>query len=452
MNKLIMATSRTPLSSKLYFFSIFLIPFFAVSPLTKFFGIPGGVIFGFAVLLTLVALLKERGFKPLVATLWETPLLKLLLLFLLVNIVSLAGAGRSLGQENYAEFAYLAFSMVVFWLTANLAKEETFAISLRVYFFACTISAIWGLYVTLGFMAGIDTGQLVTWTVPRLFGTSAEPQVYGNFLLSIIPLGTTFLLMQLEIVHKTILIIGLVLLMLAMVMTFSAGAWGGLMGSFGLLIIGLKYFKSKGIFSWIGSMVSVVIIVVLIDHLLYPGYVEGFKSIAYKFDPSLAKGIQTSTQKTYLLSAGSGIERQNLRQAAWNMFRTHPIIGVGTGNFGYLYNAYRPTGTEAFPFVAKAHNQYLEVLAETGVVGFTVFMLIIAQLVMMIWRSWRATREIFWKTIILGGFASLAGVAIQGYSFGFFVHIYTWVLLGLLASVYRQAVSAKSFLSRGMEG
>ncbi len=434
---------QLPLSERLYYLVIFTLPFFAVSPLIKFFGVPQGIIFGFFVLLTLIAFLKEKGVKPLFVTLWQTPLLKLLLLFLLVNLISLAkaGMGRGFGQENYIKFAYVIFSLLVFWLTANLVMErETFTRIFQVYFLGCTISALLGLYVTLGFMAGFDTGQQVTWTVPRLFGTSGEPQVYGNFLLSIIPIVTVFLLMQSDFINKSVLTTGLAFFVLAMVMTFSAGAWAGFIGSLSILIIGLKHFKLKGILAWISSVVIVILVVIMIDHYLYPGYAEGFKSIVFKLTPQTVQ-----TKETYLLSVGSGIDRWNLRQAAWKMFRTHPILGVGMGNFGYLYNAYRPVGAEAVSYVAKAHNQYLEVLAETGIIGFAIFMVIIVQAALMFWRSFQTTRSTFWKAIVLGSFASLVGIAIQGYSFGFFVHIYTWVLLGLLVSAYRQTVKNPNY-------
>ncbi len=453
---------KLSIAIKFYYLVIFSLPFLAVSPLIMFYGVPTGVIFGMLVLATLLAYGWEKGIKRLFVTVGQTPLMKLLLVFLLVNLISVVKAGLESGldTENYLEFAYLAFSIVVFWLTASLVQNEiTFTGVFRAYFLAAFISVIWSLYITLGFMAGIDTGQPLTWTVPRLFGTSAEPQVYGNYLLSVIPPLTVFLLVSLPVAKRLAMVIGFILLVLAMVMTFAAGPWVGLVGSWFILIIGYKYFKATGIKAFFGSLSVVAIIVVLIHTYLFPGYGEGFKSIAVKFGFQPEKVEQLvqlpagkkapaalQAKETYHLSLRSVSERQAFRQAAWNMFRTHPVFGVGTGNYGYLYNTYRPPGAEAFPFVAKAHNQYLEVLAETGMVGFAVLVLIIIRVPVMAWQAFRANRAVFWRAAVLGVFAGLAGIAVQGYSFGIFVHIYTWVLLGLLAGAYRRTMPARNYM------
>lgn len=438
------------MSEKLFCLSILTLPFLAVSPLIKVLGVPTGIVFGLLVLVSILVFVRERTVKSLLHTVLETPLMKPLLLFLLVNLVSLARAGliTGLGRENYIEFAYLAFSITVFWLTANVIKnEKTLAGVLRVYFIASLISVVWSLYVTLGYMAGLDTGQLITWTVPRLFGTAAEPQVYGNYLLSVIPPVTVFLAVKTPALKWFYLLPGLTLLVLAMVMTFSAGAWVGLASSWVMLLIGFRQFKLTGMLSFAGCLTAVAIILIFINSVLYPGYSEGFKSIAVKFGlppelieqvvPSPAKIKGSAAAETYHLSKKSVYERQGFRQAAWRMFRAYPVIGVGTGNFGYLYNTYKPGGANAFPFVAKAHNQYLEVLAETGVVGFGVFLSNIFLTAIMTWRAYRAARGTFWQPAVMGAFAGLAGIAVQGYFFGFLVHIYTWVLLGFLAAAYR---------------
>ena len=62
------------------------------------------------------------------------------------------------------------------------------------------------------------------------------------------------------------------------------------------------------------------------------------------------------------------------RLALWGtagtMFRQHPVLGVGYGNYRSLYNDYLPGVT---PNQLDAHNLYLQFLAETGIIGFVVF-------------------------------------------------------------------------------
>ena len=116
-------------------------------------------------------------------------------------------------------------------------------------------------------------------------------------------------------------------------------------------------------------------------------------------------------------------------------------MGVGVGSYGYLYDAYKPANASSFPFLAKPHNQYLQVLAETGITGLVVFSLLIGRLFMLVAQALRATHKDSRYVAVVGGFSGLIGVAIQGYAFGYLVHIYTWILLGLIVGAYRQMQS-----------
>ena len=69
--------------------------------------------------------------------------------------------------------------------------------------------------------------------------------------------------------------------------------------------------------------------------------------------------------------------RWNLIRGAWYMFRDHPILGVGPGNFYIMYGyKYGPTMLKDYAFRAS-HNSYLGYLSETGVVGFSVFIVLL---------------------------------------------------------------------------
>ena len=59
--------------------------------------------------------------------------------------------------------------------------------------------------------------------------------------------------------------------------------------------------------------------------------------------------------------------RQKMARDALHMWRDHPLLGVGLGDFETAYPRY-----QSFPsdeWIDHAHNDYVEVLAETGLVG-----------------------------------------------------------------------------------
>src|SRR5690348_11223478 len=60
-------------------------------------------------------------------------------------------------------------------------------------------------------------------------------------------------------------------------------------------------------------------------------------------------------------------KRASMRQGTWRMFLDHPVAGVG---FGAFEAAYPPYETQYDgKIVNHAHNDYLEILAETGLLG-----------------------------------------------------------------------------------
>ena len=72
-----------------------------------------------------------------------------------------------------------------------------------------------------------------------------------------------------------------------------------------------------------------------------------------------------------------GINSEQTRLDAWvaglKMFESHPIFGVGLGNFKVLMPEYAAPGVD---FESMAHNTYIEYLAELGPLGLMLFVAI----------------------------------------------------------------------------
>jgi putative inorganic carbon (HCO3(-)) transporter len=111
--------------------------------------------------------------------------------------------------------------------------------------------------------------------------------------------------------------------------------------------------------------------------------------------PVLALGVAMVVAVTYFyvnrnpeqvefsFQAKQKVAAQNvdLRLDAWNaavrMAEDHPLLGVGPGNFQFLYGEVtdRPPGTEG---VGVVHNAYLDIGAELGVLAFALFLAYLA--------------------------------------------------------------------------
>jgi O-antigen ligase len=75
----------------------------------------------------------------------------------------------------------------------------------------------------------------------------------------------------------------------------------------------------------------------------------------------------SSEARTEIISGGM---RRNIDRDSIRMFRARPVLGWGLGTFPVVYPEFRSFYTNFF--VNEAHNDYLQLLTETGVLGFAI--------------------------------------------------------------------------------
>jgi O-antigen ligase len=135
----------------------------------------------------------------------------------------------------------------------------------------------------------------------------------------------------------------------------------------------------------------------------------------------------------------SGSGRQQINRVGWRMFLDHPLHGIGIGQFATSYPHYaRFAGVDLDAKPIEAHNLYLEVAAETGVLGLAAFGALLATLFRGLARS-RRTLAQAGRTDDAQTVGALA-VALVGYlTAAVFLHAaYThlfWLLIGIALAV-----------------
>lgn len=136
-------------------------------------------------------------------------------------------------------------------------------------------------------------------------------------------------------------------------------------------------------------------------------------------------------------------------KASLNIVRDYPWLGIGWGAFEKAYSRYMILG--GYP-VKLAHNNYLQVWAETGTIGLNAFVGIWIVFLYTFWRKIRSTAgsEMFGVTCGLG--AALIGfVANNVFDFGLYLPTmayYIFAMLGLVAAIPEDAGEEKKFLFR----
>jgi len=80
-------------------------------------------------------------------------------------------------------------------------------------------------------------------------------------------------------------------------------------------------------------------------------------------------------------------DRKNMALDALRMWRNHPFLGVGMGDFETAYPRYQSFSSDMW--IDHAHNDYFEAVAETGLVGALLILSALALFLRRAFRHWK---------------------------------------------------------------
>jgi len=130
------------------------------------------------------------------------------------------------------------------------------------------------------------------------------------------------------------------------------------------------------------------------------------------------------------------ITRLLLWSAAWDEFMHAPVFGVGWGNFAAPYGGDIPLA----PGLLEVHNIYLQLLAETGLVGFVAFFTLVFKSWRQALHQFRSSLDFLDMALAFGVLGALLSVLVHGFiDIPFFAQSGTllWVLMALLVANQR---------------
>lgn len=74
---------------------------------------------------------------------------------------------------------------------------------------------------------------------------------------------------------------------------------------------------------------------------------------------------------------------------SFKMIADNPIFGVGLGNFKESYAEYIPSDVEEIRKVSSAHNDFIDIAANTGIPGFVFFAALWIAVIYRLWKSYK---------------------------------------------------------------
>jgi len=184
----------------------------------------------------------------------------------------------------------------------------------------------------------------------RAGGTGYGPNEFAIMILPFIAVTFYMALDEKNKLLRLILLGATSIILLALISTVSRG---GIIGLGGMFLISILKSKRK-----ILTIILVGITTVLFLNMMPQALRVRFgKTQVATTEYGIGDGDIDSTTRRYYLS-----------QAAWRMFLAHPLFGVGIGNYFFENRNY------ATVHPGRAHNMYLEIMAELGIIGLILFL------------------------------------------------------------------------------
>lgn len=308
----------------------------------------------------------------------------LILSFLFLSFFSLwAGLDP---EKGIRKTLYLLSIFPIYFVAVDLARDEKFRIKIvKTIWVSGTLAAVLALVqFTLPFIFGIDKtlktwkslavfflggsfGKLVTenpsWLVNisgdtwmRAFGFFPDPHVFSFFVSLCFFAGMGYFAWEKEWKWKILAIVFATLMLFAIILSFSRGAYLGVLAGSLFFLAFLLLRSGSG-----EKIIAMGTVLIFFAFLFFQGTVQSRIMSALNF------------------KEGSNAERMKNWEQAAGVIEDYPLSGIGLGNYASHID---PASGERSSIYA--HNTFLDIVAETGILNGLVFS---ALILVSLWRN-----------------------------------------------------------------
>lgn len=315
--------------------------------------------------------------------------------------------------DSLKNASYIAIFILMYLLLSS--KKRVLQLS-NVIFFS---SAVIALYSIINYLTGgmIDfVSSIPPWTADwskATHGTFSYQNHYASFLTLTIPLGFGLLYANIKnnknitstkfTLHKTVEIIlsinavyilSLIIMIMSLIKTASRGGNTVFIISIALTVL-LLIFKTNNSYlhklrklSYI-SLAGASIIFILI-----------------------LSGITNTLSQRLDKQGYSPNGRDIMQQTAFSIIKDYPVFGSGAGTYPYLQHKYKSEKLGTTEMSKRAHNDYLELLCNQGIIGFLLLGIAISLLYIKIFKALNTIKGSL-KGIHIACFTSINAILIH---------------------------------------
>lgn len=373
---------------------------------------PANVFMGFLI----AAFLAKKLLKKEVLFV-KTPVNVPLLFFFMITCVSVINS-INLPDSFRGGIARLLYSISVFFIVVEEVKERKhlnkIIISLFLGAILVSVDSIYQVISGHDFIRGYST--IINVGLTRATASFKDSNILGIYLSAITPLifGLTFYYFKLP--KKLFLMLLSLIVFSGIALTYSRPT---LLAIYVILLFFGVARKDK-------VLIALLLILAIAFPLILPGSVKNW-----------AKQVEYNPLRFMCNDDRIAAYRNSL-----NMIKAHPVIGLGANTYMKNYKRYKE-----FPEYRNvvtqdtmyAHNMYLQMAAELGLIGLGIFFWLLFEIFSGGWLIYKLLKEHYLKIVCLSILASLVAFLVNGLTESSFyysrVALIFWYFLGLLFSL-----------------
>lgn len=312
----------------------------------------------------------------------------------------------------YNAYHLIGKYLLIYYLSIQTISTQK---QLQTVFVVLAVSAlITVIYGFIQYVVGINTIGM-NWTdmhtfpemKMRIFSTWENPNLFAGYLNIIMALVFGIFIFAKGKKEKIFSASFLILSVIGLILTYARG--GCLSIVLAIALYGVFY-KQK----------IILPLVVLLALVLY------FDTSLFTRMASIFTTMDTSSE---------------LRLALWEstveMIIDHPLLGIGWGAYYFVYPVYDFYMQGNFIKIVHAHNMYLNMAAEIGIIGFFAFMTCIIRSLYRSLKSYKHMTSNFLSAAMLGCGLALIAILINGFTdfvlFNTRLSMIFWLIMALIS-------------------
>ena len=273
----------------------------------------------------------------------------------------------SIPYESKLEILYLGsvIGSFLFWRNElnNFKKNNKYFYSLLMVVLFC---AVYGLVIHFKFPDQILWTQRYTDAYEgRLRSTYICPNHFAHLIQMMIPFCIAYLSMSRSYLSlKLLSLYSVIIFVPTLFLTESRAGWLGTIISIVIFTCLFAFNKSKKLFYTTLIVTPIIAISILI--------------LGWNFSETFQRRMLPVVEFIQgQIEGGVGSESRDFRPQTWSdtivMIKDKPILGFGPGNYNFTFPKYRETFKDQRIVTGHPHNEYLELISDYGLIGFSLF-------------------------------------------------------------------------------